>query len=289
MNLKSIPRYCATAEDAHRQAFLPDLADARVVKLLALDLDGTLLEPGEKILPSVVEALLKVAGKGVIVATASGRSLEDQLRILAGNGLGAEAGLPHYLIVNEQEIYELRGCMYQPWEEHNRIVRERWLSVLPRALQVAATEVEYLRGRGVAVELWPPDVAAQRGMVVLKFERVEDARLCEARLRQLLAGDSELQCDRSYRLIQILHKSAGKGPTLLTLLKALGLPEGAALCIGDAPNDLSMLDGSYGFMVAAVGNAEEEVKEAVRRAGGYVASRPRGEGVLEVLRAYNLV
>ncbi|MEM2791397.1 MAG: HAD hydrolase family protein, partial [Thermofilaceae archaeon] len=88
--------------------------------------------------------------------------------------------------------------------------------------------------------------------------------------------------------IQILHKSAGKGPTLLTLLKVLGIPEGAALCIGDAPNDLSMLDGSYGFMVAAVGNAEE-VKEAVRRAGGYVASRPRGEGVLEVLRAYNLL
>lgn len=260
-----------------------------MIRLLALDLDGTLLEPGEKILPPVAEALIAVSGMGVLIATASGRPLEDQLRILASNGLGAEAGLPQYLIANEQEIYELKGDAYLPWEWHNRAVRERWMSVLPRALQLAAAESDVLRRVGVAVELWPQEVAAKRGMVVLRFELVEEARSCEARLRELLADDPELQCDRSFRLVQILHKRAGKGLTLSLLLESLRIPSRAVLCVGDATNDLSMLDGRYGFIAAAVGNAEEEVKEAVKRAGGYVASKPRGEGVLEVLKVFQLL
>ncbi len=255
-----------------------------MIRLLALDLDGTLMEPGERILPELVEALAALPRRGVEVATASGRPLEDQLRMLSRNGLGAAAGAPRFIIANEQEIYELRGGGYEPWEEFNRSVRSAWLAALPRALRLAEEVAREHPGAAV----WGPEVAARRGMVVVSFGSAEEARRAEERLRALLAGDPELQCDRNYRLVQILHRRAGKGQTLLALASALGLPPSSVLCVGDATNDLSMLDGRFGFLAAAVGNAEAEVAEAVRRRGGYVASRPRGEGVLEILRAFGL-
>ena len=51
-------------------------------------------------------------------------------------------------------------------------------------------------------------------------------------------------------------------------------------------NDLSMLDGRYARWPAAPGNAIDEVKEAVRKAGGYVATARCSDGVVEALRHF---
>ena len=52
---------------------------------------------------------------------------------------------------------------------------------------------------------------------------------------------------------------------------------------GDHHNDISMLDGRYAALSACPANAIDEVKEAVRSAGGWVAEKEYGAGVHEAL------
>ena len=52
---------------------------------------------------------------------------------------------------------------------------------------------------------------------------------------------------------------------------------------GDHHNDVSMLDGRFAAMPACPANAIDNVKDAVRSAGGYVAEREYGAGVHEAL------
>jgi predicted metal-dependent HD superfamily phosphohydrolase len=47
-----------------------------------------------------------------------------------------------------------------------------------------------------------------------------------------------------------------------------------------------MLDGRYAALAACPANAIGEVKEAVRRAGGWVAEKEFGAGVHEALRYF---
>ncbi|HON72547.1 MAG TPA: HAD family hydrolase, partial [bacterium] len=87
----------------------------------------------------------------------------------------------------------------------------------------------------------------------------------------------------NFSLVQILPPSAGKGNTVLTLSRHLGLLPEEVLVIGDSGNDKDMLDGRFGFRVATVSNAEPEIKETVERNGGYVAENPVSRGIIEIV------
>jgi hydroxymethylpyrimidine pyrophosphatase-like HAD family hydrolase len=91
------------------------------------------------------------------------------------------------------------------------------------------------------------------------------------------------------RLVQIHDAAVGKGPVLAELARLWVIAPSEVLAIGDSHNDLSMLDGRLGFRSATVGNADGVIKEAVRRAGGSVASGHAGAGVLELLQSLDVL
>ncbi|KYH42209.1 MAG: hydrolase [Candidatus Bathyarchaeota archaeon B63] len=62
------------------------------VDLIAIDLDGVLLERDGTILPAVKRALAEVVKRGVKIATASGRCLKYQVSSLKRNRLGISSG-----------------------------------------------------------------------------------------------------------------------------------------------------------------------------------------------------
>ena len=64
------------------------------IRLVALDLDGTLYEPGRKLRAATKEALQNVAASGVKIVTASGQPAYEQIPILRGHGLGERSGIP---------------------------------------------------------------------------------------------------------------------------------------------------------------------------------------------------
>ncbi|KYH42370.1 MAG: hypothetical protein AYL33_002960 [Candidatus Bathyarchaeota archaeon B63] len=261
------------------------------IDIVVFDLDGTILERGKVIPQSVKKALGEVVKQGVKIATASGRCMEDQVSILERNGLGATSGFPHFIISDEQEIYFLMNSRYEPYERYNYEMRRAWLRVWPEARKMVKAELKRLSAAGIPVRLEFSDleVERQRGKITLLFERIDDAKAEESYLKTLFPPNGPLTCNRRFSAVQILHSRAGKGNTLKALSEYLNVSPSRILCVGDSAHDISMLDGRYGFLSATTSNAEEEVKEAVRSCGGYVASKPCGEGVLEILHKMGLL
>jgi HAD superfamily hydrolase (TIGR01484 family) len=254
------------------------------VKLLALDLDGTLLEPGERILPEVLEALREAVERGVIVGTASGRSLPEQLRILSANGLGPAAGYPHFLIVDECKVFLLEGDRYKGLEEHNQRIAELWRSTFERVRGLLEAEVLRLAASGVRIaRVTGEEETLQRCLFAMFFEDASSAEAEEKLLVELLSS-FPLHCIRNRRVLTVLLKGCDKGSALLKVCEVFGVEPGEVVAVGDSGNDIPMLDGRYGFKPATVQNAEDSVKKLVERLGGYVASKPRGAGVAEIVR-----
>ena len=260
------------------------------IDLIAFDLDGTILEAGEVIPPAAKRTLAEIVKRGLKIATATGRSLEDQVRILKRNGLGSSCGFPHSLIADEWEIYFLTGSGYKPYTQHNNMMRRAWAKVLPEVKKIVQIELQRLSTAGVSVRREVnDDEAARRGTIDLTFEKVDDAKAEENFLRTVRLCPAELFIHtRNYRHVIFIHSRAGKGNTLKVLAEYWNIAPSKILCIGDSSNDLSMLDGRHGFLAATISNADEEVKKAVYTCGGYIASKPYSKGVVEILQKFVL-
>lgn len=259
--------------------------DFGTIRAVALDFDGTLIDGDHSIRPAAVEAIRRAAAAGLVIATASGRSLRQQLEILGANGLGAGAGVPQALTVDERTVWLLRDGEYRPLRAWNDRMESVWRELQPRAEAVAAEAEAWWRRHGVAVRrsLSPEQVSA-RGMLGLAFVGEAEALGQRDWLTRLVAERCpELLVSQNWHLIHLLPRAAGKGLALVALAAELGLSPAQVLPVGDRHNDIPMLDGTRGLGSAAVGNAVSEIKRLVRRVGGYVAHGELGDGVAEII------
>jgi len=255
------------------------------IRLVAFDFDGTILEEGMVIPEDTKEKLDTIRDLGIKISTASGRKLEDQFKILELNSLGDDKGYPHSLIVDESRIYLLDGKGYVPLKSWNDKVFEEWKKLYPLAEEILLKEVEELKEKGEDVSIHIiGDIALVRNMVAIRFKSIERAKEYEKELsRKLKAMESPFWCNRNFSLVQILPPSAGKGNTVLALSRYLGISPNEVLVIGDSGNDIDMLDGRYGFRSATVSNADPEIKEVVKKNGGYIAQKPISSGIIEII------
>lgn len=254
----------------------------RRIDAVALDLDGTLLEPGGRILPVALEALATAAGQGVRIVIATGRPREDIDELLAVNGL-LQAAHPHALIAEERDIHDRRGPGFTPREPRNseRLSLERELS---RAI---AAQVAACREALAAIDPGHRAVDEQRvhrrGFHELWFSSEPAAAAAAALLRATLRRQG-LHVVHNRRGVALRHAAAGKGPVLAELAAGWGMPSERILAMGDAENDRSMLEGP--FLCATPANGEPAIADLVRARGGLVARAPRGAGVAEAVTAF---
>jgi len=259
------------------------------IRLIALDLDGTLLEGDKSILPELKKVLIDLGRRGVKITTASGRYLENQLEILSLNDMGIKVGVPHALIANEQEIYIASANQYVPLIEHNSMVEREWIKIMPIVLDLLKETLDEFREKGIEVNPYDEN-AIERHMAGLLFKDIEEARKAEQYLRnKIMERGLKLKCCRSWCLVLILLPFAGKGEAVKTLAEYWNIEYPNVLCIGDDDHDIEMLDGRYGFISATVSNADREVIDIVKNIGGYISKLPRGRGVLDVFRYFSLI
>lgn len=278
------------------------------VRLVAFDLDGTVLEHGRDIAPVIVQALRTIAAAGVRCVTATGRPLAFQVELFTRHGLGTAAGVPHAFMADERELYllgrshtnptgaadgdgEPGGPGYRPHADWNDAVKRRWRGLHPLAMDwLARAEAEAARRGWLACRHLTEAEADARGLPTLALAMPEyAAALCGWLARTLDEAGLPLACNRNVRLVQIHDAAVGKGPVLAELVRLWRIRPYEVLAIGDSANDLSMLDGRLGFRCATVANAEDGVKDVVRRAGGYVAAGHAGTGLIEALEALGVL
>jgi Cof subfamily protein (haloacid dehalogenase superfamily) len=267
------------------------------IRLIAVDIDGTLLDSRGALPASNRDALVDAASRGIDIVLATGRSfvftrpVADQLPIpltlIVNNGAvvkhksGATAmrhvlprdtaraileATPHYdehvaLVFDRNSVDDARQTMYErmDWTLPNR---KGYFRVNSKFITRAA-------GRLV-------DELTDDPIQVMFNGRVSDMRDLAGALRALPAAHqfsialTEYEA-RDFALVDVNGAGCSKGSTLARWAAARGLPREAVAAVGDNLNDVEMLDFAGTAFVMA--NASDAMK---RRGYRETASHDHG-------------
>lgn len=266
------------------------------IKLIASDLDGTLLTDKKELSPETRKALTMAVAQGIYIVPTTGRSFEsipDMIREYPGiEYLITANGGAVYSAKEKKRVYQ---CILRPESVEAAIaVRKRENLVMEVVVDgIPYAEEDYVRDPlpYLATEYGAKYIKATRTPVkdILQFatdhadELDSISFVCSYEDRNRLYTSLEDEIPDIYvtssvsNLLEIGHKDAGKGRTLRWLLDRLGISPEEAMAFGDADNDSSMLEAvKYGF---AMGNATENCK----RSAAYVTGTNEEDGVAKAI------
>lgn len=269
-------------------------------KLIAFDLDGTLLDDRKGLSERNRRALLAAAEAGAWLVPATGRipaGLPEPLRGMKGlrwgilcNGaelydfetqriVGREE-IPLELALELLDYAESLGLSYDCYQDN-------W-GYMTEAMQRAASE--HIKDKGILdlvlrLRTPVPELRAylhEKGETLQKLQFYFTDKALRARLlRELPEKYPTLAVTTSLPMnIEINSAAANKGRALLSLCALLGIDPAETMAFGDGSNDISLLRAA-GCGVATA-NAFDEVKAAADR----VAPSNNESGVAAVLEEY---
>ena len=271
------------------------------IKMIGLDLDGTLLTDRKEFTERSKRTLRAAIDSGIIVLIATGRPLTgipEEIRNFPGMG--------YALTSNGAKVMDV-------WEE--RVVDEHLLSakLAEKALEICrkydTLQEVYYDGVSYAPEdkrdlipryhknpnmweymrktrTWTDDILQMvresgRGLdkIQILFADMDERTKAWKELSEV--DGLELVGSLGYN-IEINAAGVNKGTGLVSLGRLLGIKRGEIMACGDGDNDLLMLK-EVGFGVA-MANAEEEVKKAA----DYITLSNEEDGVAEAIEKFAL-
>ncbi len=260
-------------------------------RLVAVDLDGTLLRENSQVSERTVSALRALRKREIPVVISTGRSfegLEPIQRLLGLEGPvicynGAvilEGGTPlrHLRLPSElaKAVWKLsqkEGLHFQLFKE-GRIFYEK-----------EGEESDYyyrttgLRGELSSFEGWR-DMEATKCLVMAPPSGSDFSKLENLRVRLLKQWGGELNCTYSRPFyLEILHKEASKGTALREVCRQRRIPAEEVMAFGDAFNDLEMME--FAGMSVAMANAPEALRRHCRFVTEFTNERDGVAGFLE--------
>ena len=248
------------------------------IRLIALDLDGTLLDSAKRLPPENLAALERAHACGAYIVPATGRyfaAMPEVVRTLPFlryaitiNGArvtGADDGEVLYTadIPLAQALELMRWLDGMPVIYDCYMDNVGWMTeAMQRRAAEFSTDEHYLK---MVRELRRPvpelkAFIAQRGHDIQKVQfftndldlRADVLRECSERFPDIVASSAW------YKNVEFNHVDATKGKALLGLCKALGVDPAQTLAFGDGLNDVSMLRAAG--VGVAMGNADDAVK-----------------------------
>lgn len=276
-----------------------------MIKMLAVDMDGTCLDRKSRITDNTIEALREAARAGITVVPATGRNLYClPYRLAAGciyQGKSRDAeknrGLFRYVISsNGAKVSDVR----KKETILQSLIRKETASALLNRCSglnlITATHISHrylIQGRVPAFAgriIYGKDakgVYCVRNMVQtvekspFSPEELQFYFFSENTRRKLDAVISlypDLAAAYTSAYVEIFSAEASKGRALKALADKLGICREETACIGDADNDLSMFDAS-GLKIA-MGNACRKLKEQA----DFVTCPNSRDGAAEAIR-----
>lgn len=260
----------------------------RIPRLVALDLDGTTLNPQHELNPATIQVIHEVQERGVRVLLASGRLPHSILPFARTLGLGGV-----HIGLNGGVAFDSAGVL-----RHKHLLSVEQLVFAHQVLADEGLEPMVFGAGGI----WAPRITDDveyvvsygepdaRTYDVRHLERIEDpvkvltvlhsgprdraiAARVEPRLHAVRTGPT---------FFEFMAPGVSKGAALAEYLEDLGLTRDDVLAVGDSENDASLLSAA-GFSVA-MGNAVEAIKAQADALTG-----TNGEdGVAQALRRFVL-
>lgn len=261
-------------------------------KLLAIDLDDTLLTDDLEITPATREALAEAAARGVTVTVATGRMFASAVKIARS----LELNVP---------IITYQGALVKNSHD-GKVLYER--TVPPGA---ARRIYEYCRDRGLHLQAYVDDILYAREdndkikayaeltgtsyvvepdfdalirrpqtklLIIDEPDTLDRAR---AELAEMVGKETHITKSKA-RFLEFTHPEGTKGSALRFLAGHTGCSMSETIAIGDSWNDHDMVKAAG--LGVAMGNAVEALKEIA----DFITSSNNEEGVKQVIDRFIL-
>lgn len=264
-------------------------------KLVAIDMDGTLLNEKKEISQENYDMIQKAREQGKKVVIATGRPLIGIISHL--NNLN--------LVSDEDYVVAYNGSLVQTTKS-GKVVSQASLSredykELYDLSQECGVHIHALTDKEVITPVYnkytqveadindiPIEVMGVEdvpdGMPIIKAMFIDDPEKLDKALEMLpQAIKDKYNILRSAPFfLEFLHKSANKGTGVKAVADALGYSAEEVICIGDAGNDLAMVE--YAGLGVAMDNAFPELKDAA----DYITKSNEDHGVAHVIEKFML-
>jgi Cof subfamily protein (haloacid dehalogenase superfamily) len=274
------------------------------IRLIALDIDGTLLNSRFEVSGPNRSAIAEATSRGIEVALVTGRrydfalpvakQIESPLTMIVNNGAmvrtsDGETRVRH-LLPKETAFRVLR--VTEPWRDGTAVVFDR-----PKANQVMLQSIDwndatrggyYKRNREFLAEAHPLESCLTEDPIQVMFTgAVSPMREAELVLREVQFGQEfalavTVYEAKNFSMIDVIHPSVSKGAALAEWAGLRGVSPQEILAIGDNHNDVEML--SFAGVPVVMGNSVHELK-----ARGWAITRSNDEdGVAAAIEQYAL-
>lgn len=266
-----------------------------MIKVIASDMDGTLLGDDHRIAPETLKAVKEAVNAGIRFMICTGRNFPGAMQELEGTdlvcdyivGSGAEVRDPEqnvvltcpmsmelcrrvYRVIREYPVsmvictngYDYRIGTTDEVEES--ILLEAMLFHMNLSREEVKKTPVYLRMIERTKIIADLAELEEKGVPVYKLFLFSEDRAMLEEIRKRLEPDREVAAASSFPTnLELTDVKAQKGPVLKAYIESLGYTMDEVMVLGDSLNDLSMISMDFGATVA-MENGDEEVKRAAK-------------------------
>lgn len=282
-----------------------------MIKVIASDMDGTLLGNDHRIAPETLAAVKEAIDAGIRFMICTGRNFPGAMQELKDTGIvcdyivgsGAEVRDPQenviltypmsmelcrrvYRVIREYPVsvvictdgYDYRVGTEEEVEESLLLEAMLFHTNLSRE-EVKQTRL-FLRMKERTRVISGLDELERQGVPVYKlFLYSEDKGMLDE-MKSRLETDKEIAAASSFPTnLELTDMKAQKGPVLKAYIESLGYTMDEVMVLGDSLNDLSMISMDFGATVA-MENGDPEVKQAAK----YITKTNEELGVAYTIR-----
>lgn len=265
------------------------------IQLIAVDLDGTLLNSQHELTERTDKALKGAMDKGVQIILATGKTRGSALSVIARLGLTSPG-----IYLQGLATYNADGSLRHQTLLDKNIARRVITFAEDRGFTVVAYSGTRIltrknnRDTAILVQYGEPDIEAvgplQNILDTTPINKVMAVKKGEQRAVSALRWQLNMQLDGAARLVQaalpdmleIVPPGGSKGAALKTLLKDLQIPSESVLAIGDGENDIEMIQ------LAGIGVAMGNALPLVKNAADHITATNDADGVAEAIERFVL-
>jgi len=241
------------------------------IKLIALDMDGTLLNELDEVTDYTKDMIKQAQREGIHVVISTGRPLATCISYVS------DLELSSYVITsNGAEIYTADEELIEQHTMHPEKMEQLWHIGNNRGLTMwmLASDAVFVQGRR------PSDFSEHDWLKIGYDNLDEEDRLY---VKEQLSRVQDLEVTNSTTTnFEVNEKGVNKAEGLRTLCKKLNITMDEVMAVGDSLNDFKMIN-EVGIGIA-MGNAQEEILEIA----DYVTLTNREDGVAEAIKKYAL-
>lgn len=263
-------------------------------KLIALDMDGTLLNSKKEISEKNREAIKKAKELGVYVVLASGRPIDGLVNFLGELDL----------IGDDDYVLSYNGCLVQKTKSRDvvcdvTITGKDFKYLLGLAKEAGVNIHAFSKEKGLITphaSKYTKFEASQNGIdfyeidcntvrddeEIIKVMMIDEPEVLEKGIAKLPKEVYEkYSVARSTPFfLEFFNKNANKGEGLSLLAKHLGIKKEEIITMGDEMNDFPMIE--YAGLGVAMGNACDEIKEIAN----HITDSNDEDGVAKVIEEF---